>query len=150
MRCLRQKLYHAKYSASAARRLARFFENERVKRVSLLICIIMVKFALSTCDVQILIGSGLPRIDLAIAPVTLGGEPRGEKGRLKHKLFQRPTDNVGHPKLREHSISLIALMKAADHWPNFAHTLNRAFTVISQMHNCRCRSAGTLCLLTGG
>src|ERR1017187_1678186 len=28
--------------------------------------------------------------------------PRNEKGQLKHRLFQRLTEDVGHPKLREH------------------------------------------------
>jgi hypothetical protein len=28
--------------------------------------------------------------------------PRDEKGRLKHRLFQRLTKDVGHPKLKEH------------------------------------------------
>lgn len=52
--------------------------------------------------------------------------PRDEKGRLKHKLFQRLTDDVGHPKLREHLASVIALMKASDDWQGFNYILNRA------------------------
>lgn len=52
--------------------------------------------------------------------------PRGEKGRLKHKLFQRLTEQVGHPKLLEHLASVVALMKAADDWDQFMRMLDRA------------------------
>jgi hypothetical protein len=52
--------------------------------------------------------------------------PRDEKGRLKHKLFQRLTEDVGHPKLREHLASSVALMKASDSWEQFKHLLDRA------------------------
>jgi hypothetical protein len=52
--------------------------------------------------------------------------PRDEKGRLKHKLFQRLTDDVGHPKLREHLASSVALMRASDDWDGFARMLDRA------------------------
>jgi hypothetical protein len=52
--------------------------------------------------------------------------PRNEKGRLKNKLFQRLTEEVGHPKLKEHLASVVALMKAADSWPQFNSMLNRA------------------------
>jgi hypothetical protein len=51
---------------------------------------------------------------------------RNEKGRLKHKLFQRLTDNVGHPKLREHLASVTSLMKASDSWDQFKKMLDRA------------------------
>jgi len=52
--------------------------------------------------------------------------PRDEKGRLKHKLFQRLTEDVGHPKLREHLASVTSLMKAADTWEHFKRMLDRA------------------------
>jgi len=52
--------------------------------------------------------------------------PRDEKGRLRHKLFQRLTDDVGNPKLREHLASVVALMKASDKWTQFMNMLNRA------------------------
>jgi hypothetical protein len=52
--------------------------------------------------------------------------PRYESGRLKHKLFQRLTENIGDPKLREHLASVVALMKAADSWKQFKGMLNRA------------------------
>jgi hypothetical protein len=52
--------------------------------------------------------------------------PRDEKGRLKQKLFQRLTEDVGHPKLREHLASSTALMRASDNWDGFYRMLNRA------------------------
>ena len=52
--------------------------------------------------------------------------PRDSKGRLKNKLFQRLTDNVGEPKLREHLASVVALMKASDEWSQFMRSINRA------------------------
>jgi hypothetical protein len=52
--------------------------------------------------------------------------PRNDKGKLKHRLFQRLTDDVGHPKLREHLASVIALMRAADTWDQFMPMIDRS------------------------
>jgi hypothetical protein len=54
--------------------------------------------------------------------------PRDAKGRHKHKLFQRLTDDVGHPKLREHLASEITLMRIFDdgEWSSFYKALNKA------------------------
>jgi len=52
--------------------------------------------------------------------------PRDEKGRLKHKLFQRLTEDVGHPKLREHLAAVIALMRASETWDQFMRALDKA------------------------
>jgi hypothetical protein len=52
--------------------------------------------------------------------------PRDEKGRRKHKLFQRLTEDIGHEKLREHLIGVITLMKASPNWPTFYRMLQRA------------------------
>lgn len=54
--------------------------------------------------------------------------PRNEKGRLKHKYFQRLTDDIGHPKLREHLASAITLMRVFDDkdWEGFYKAVNRA------------------------
>jgi hypothetical protein len=51
---------------------------------------------------------------------------RDESGRLKHKMFQRLTDEIGDPKLREHLAAVVALMKAADSWPQFVTMLDRS------------------------
>jgi hypothetical protein len=53
--------------------------------------------------------------------------PRDEKGRLKNKLFQRLTDDVGHPKLREHLMGVVMLMKYAPNWRVFMERLDREF-----------------------
>jgi hypothetical protein len=54
--------------------------------------------------------------------------PRDQKGRLKHKYFQRLTDDVGHPKLRELLASEITLMRVFDdgEWGQFYKALNKA------------------------
>jgi hypothetical protein len=52
--------------------------------------------------------------------------PRDSKGRLKHKLFQRLTEEVGSPKLEGHLNILVALLKAADTWEGFKRAVDRA------------------------
>lgn len=52
--------------------------------------------------------------------------PRNDKGRLKHHLFRRLTDDVGHPKLLQHLSAVIALMTAADNWDQFKRMIDRA------------------------
>lgn len=53
--------------------------------------------------------------------------PRDEKGRLKHKYFQRLTEDIGHPKLRELLASEITIMRGFDDgkWNEFYQFLNR-------------------------
>jgi len=53
--------------------------------------------------------------------------PRDEKGRLKNKLFQRLTEDVGHPKLREHLMGVVMLMKYAPNWLVFMDRLDKEF-----------------------
>jgi hypothetical protein len=52
--------------------------------------------------------------------------PRDAKGRLKHKYFQRLTEDVGHPRLREHLASVITLMRAFNDWDSFYQAIQRA------------------------
>jgi hypothetical protein len=52
--------------------------------------------------------------------------PRNEKGHLKHKLFQRLTEDLGHPRLEEHLASVTTLMRASDTWEQFMALLNRS------------------------
>ena len=52
--------------------------------------------------------------------------PRDEKGRHKDKLFQRLTEEVGHPRLREHLASVVALMKISPDWTTFERHLDAA------------------------
>lgn len=52
--------------------------------------------------------------------------PRDERGRTIHRYHQRLTENVGHPRLREHLAAVIALMKASSGWGQFYRSLQRA------------------------
>lgn len=52
--------------------------------------------------------------------------PRDKQGRHKHKLHQRLTDDVGHPKLREHLSAVIAVMKLSPDWETFQRNLDQA------------------------
>ena len=52
--------------------------------------------------------------------------PKGSTGKRSHKYFQRLTDDIGHPKLREHLASVITLMRASSNWRNFYSMLNRS------------------------
>jgi hypothetical protein len=52
--------------------------------------------------------------------------PRDEKGRTKQRFFQRLTEDVGHPRLREHLTAVIALMRASTKWDQFYRMLQRA------------------------
>lgn len=52
--------------------------------------------------------------------------PKDEKGRHKQRLFQRLTEDVGHPRLREHLSAIIALMKASTKWDQFYRLIQRA------------------------
>lgn len=51
---------------------------------------------------------------------------RHENGRLKHKYFQRLTEETGHPKLKEHIAAVTALMRVSDSWEQFKKLLQRA------------------------
>lgn len=53
--------------------------------------------------------------------------PRNESGHLKHKLFQRLTDNVGYPKLREHLGAVVAVMKLSDNYLDFINRLDEHY-----------------------
>ena len=50
--------------------------------------------------------------------------PRIESGRLKHKYFQRLTEDTGHPKLREHLAGVVMLMKYSPNWRVFMDRLD--------------------------
>lgn len=53
--------------------------------------------------------------------------PRLDSGKLKRKLFQRLTDNIGYPKLREHLAALVMLMKYSPNWQVFMDRVDREF-----------------------
>jgi hypothetical protein len=51
--------------------------------------------------------------------------PKDEKGRRKYKYHQWLTEDVGHPRLREHLVAVITLMKASPNWNSFYRLLQR-------------------------
>lgn len=53
--------------------------------------------------------------------------PRDDKGRLKHRLFQRLTEDIGHPKLREHLVAVVMLMKYSPNWRVFMDRLDHEY-----------------------
>lgn len=48
-----------------------------------------------------------------------------EEGRPRDKLFQRLTENVGYPKLREHLGAVVATMQLSDNYNDFKGKLDR-------------------------
>ena len=56
--------------------------------------------------------------------------PRDEKGRTKQRFFQRLTEDVGHPRLREHLTAVIALMRASTKWDQFYRMLQKGASKI--------------------
>lgn len=52
---------------------------------------------------------------------------KDEKGRYKHRFHQHLTEDVGHPRLREHLSAVIALMRASTTWSQFYRMMQRAF-----------------------
>ena len=53
--------------------------------------------------------------------------PRDEKGRLKQKLFQRLTPDIGHPALDSLQTGAIMLMKYSGDWKTFMYRLDKEF-----------------------
>lgn len=53
--------------------------------------------------------------------------PRAPSGGHKDKLFQRLTEDIGHPKLREHLASIVMLMKYSSDWKIFMNRLDTEF-----------------------
>jgi hypothetical protein len=52
--------------------------------------------------------------------------PRKPDGRLKHHLHRRLTEEIGHPKLREHLASVTSLMKISSTYEQFEKFLDTA------------------------
>jgi hypothetical protein len=55
--------------------------------------------------------------------------PRDDKGRLKHQLHRRLSEDIGHPRLREHLSAVVALEKAATSWDRFMRSIDRALPI---------------------
>jgi hypothetical protein len=51
--------------------------------------------------------------------------PRAADGRHKHQLHRRLTEDLGHPKLREHLAAVITAMQLSDDYDDFIQKLDR-------------------------
>ncbi|MEO8002229.1 MAG: P63C domain-containing protein [Arenimonas sp.] len=61
--------------------------------------------------------------------------PKDEKGRRKHKFFQKLTPEIGNPKLREHMASVLTIMKLSDNYQDFHAKLDRIHPTYNQTLN---------------
>lgn len=59
---------------------------------------------------------------------------RNDVGRPKHKYFQRLTQNLGYPKLREHLGGVIDIMKLSSDYGDFLHKLDRLHPRYGQIY----------------
>jgi hypothetical protein len=50
--------------------------------------------------------------------------PKTPNGRRRHALFQRLTEDVGHPRLREHLSAVVTVMKLSTDYDDFIHKLD--------------------------
>lgn len=57
---------------------------------------------------------------------------RDDKGRHKHKLHQKLTENIGFPKLREHLASAITIMKLSNDYNDFKLKLDQIHPLYGQ------------------
>ena len=53
--------------------------------------------------------------------------PPVSPGQRRHKHHQWLTGDVGHPKLKDHLIGVMALMRAAPNWEAFKRMLERSY-----------------------
>lgn len=51
--------------------------------------------------------------------------PKREDGRRKHHFFRHLTEEVGHPKLREHLVSVVTIMKLSRNYDDFIQKLDQ-------------------------
>lgn len=50
--------------------------------------------------------------------------PKDSRGRKKHQMFRRLSEDVGHPKLREHLASVVTIMKLSTDYDDFIQKLD--------------------------
>jgi hypothetical protein len=53
--------------------------------------------------------------------------PKNDAGKPRAKLFQSLTEDLGHPRLREHLYAVVALMKISKDWAGFTRHLDSVF-----------------------
>lgn len=66
------------------------------------------------------------RLERGLLEELKGRTPKDEKGRRRHQFHRLLTDDIGHPKLREHISNVMTLMKASASYNNFYRLLQRA------------------------
>lgn len=64
-----------------------------------------------------------------LAPAVLeelrSATPRDDRGRRKHHFHRRLTDDIGHPKLREHMAAVLTAMQLSEDYDDFIQKLDR-------------------------
>lgn len=64
-----------------------------------------------------------------LAPTVLeelrSSTPKDDKGRRKHHFHRRLTDDIGHPKLREHMAAVLTTMQLSNDYEDFMEKLDR-------------------------
>lgn len=68
-----------------------------------------------------------------VAPGVLGeikAQRAKDDSKRKAKFHQQLTQEVGHPKLREHIASVTTVMKLSDNWPDFKQKLDRVRPIV--------------------
>jgi len=58
--------------------------------------------------------------------------PRDDKGRLKTHLHRRLTEDLGHPKLREHLAAVVALLRISGSWDQLMRFVDHNFPKFNQ------------------
>ena len=57
--------------------------------------------------------------------------PKDEKGDRPVRHHQWLTEDIGHPRLQEHLLAVIALMRSASNWSQFMRALQRTFPKVN-------------------
>ena len=58
--------------------------------------------------------------------------PKNNKGQRDHKHHQFLTPKKGHPKLRDHLLIVVAMMKGASTWDSFHRSLARSSPIANE------------------
>ena len=65
------------------------------------------------------------RLAPAVVDELKASTPKTATGRRKHHFHRRLTDDIGHPKLREHMAAVLTTMQLSDNYDDFIRKLNR-------------------------
>ena len=67
------------------------------------------------------------RLEVGVLDELRKRNPTDEKGHRKTRHHQLLTEDVGHPKLRDHLSGIIALMKSTSDWSKFKRLVDRVY-----------------------